>query len=121
MGEVEWNMHMMPPKYAEYTKDEVNSELIHSSKAYYVCNTVAKAFAECRKKPDGKLVHPEICQNHADALMTCYNQVKQVPSECKNSYAMVFNCLNDKSQCNNQLKEYLGCYHPATKIYESYQ
>jgi hypothetical protein len=110
----------MPPLVANYTKNEVDLELIHSTKAYYVCHSVARAFSECRLKPSGKVVHPENCLNHAEALMGCYNDVKTVPPTCKTSFASIQQCLDNKGSCEVQMKEYLDCEHPAYKTYESY-
>ena len=63
MEEIKWNFHALPPVYSHYTREEANAELIHATKAYSTCKSVAKVFGECRRKPSGKIVHSRILPN----------------------------------------------------------
>ncbi|CAG9329581.1 unnamed protein product [Blepharisma stoltei] len=120
MVENSWNFQFLPPQVDVYSKDEVFSNLIHSAKAYSSCAPVVKKFAECRKRPIGKIVDPETCQPYAEHLIECYNEVKGVPASCKTSYEKVFNCLQHGGKCEEDLRGYLDCKHPATSKYEKY-
>jgi hypothetical protein len=114
------NLYSMPPLYRKLSRNEVDSEMIHSTKAYYVCNSVAKALGHCRQRPNGKLVHPEDCQTHAEALLTCYNLVKIVPNDCQAHFNSVLECLTQNNFCESKMQNYLNCDHPAYRQYESY-
>ena len=97
------DFYMKPPLVSLYDKDSLYKEFVHSAKAFHVCGAVAKTFAECRKKPSGKIVHPELCKPHADTLLTCYNEVKTTPKQCEESYIRVVDCLqkgNYKARCD---------------------
>ena len=114
------NLFMMPPKYRQYHYLEVNDELIQSVKAFITCTNIAKTFAECRRRPAGKLVDPESCKDHAEALHVCYNEVKKIPLDCKSLFENAFNCMKTRGNCEQALSEYVGCPHPASKKYENY-
>ena len=112
----------MPPLLAKYTKEEIDEKLIHSTKAFHVCKSIALVYSECRKMPLGKVVEPESCLNHAEALMTCYNHVKKVPDNCKNVYGKLKTCLHkNKKVCEKDMNDYILCDHPAQSLYRDYQ
>ena len=120
MEEIKWNFHALPPVYSHYTREEANAELIHATKAYSTCKSVAKVFAECRRKPSGKIVHPESCQTHAESLQSCYNAIKIIPASCQSDYSQVYKCLNENKSCEVQMNAYIRCEHPAFKAFSDY-
>ena len=112
---------MMPPLNGEYSRGEKSNELVNSAKAFHACGSVAKSFAACRRRPEGRLVNPEKCLDHANALLNCYHEVKVIPESCKNSYQKTVICLRDgKGSCSNNLQEYVKCEHPVTEKYLNY-
>lgn len=120
MEENGWNFYMMPPKHQNCTSSEVDMELVSSIKAFNTCEKVAKVFSDCRKKPSGKFVHPEACLTHAEALQSCYNEVKTVPSQCSVQYNNILTCLLNKGKCEANMNDYIHCEHPALKKYNDY-
>jgi hypothetical protein len=115
-----WNFHMSPPETWHYSSSQVNEELVHSIKAFNACGSVAKALADCRRKPEGAIARPEKCQNHALALVECYQAVKTVPANCTQAFFNTTNCLNSNGSCGILMDAYVGCEHPASKVYENY-
>jgi hypothetical protein len=115
------NLYFQPPVYGKYSNEEVLKEIIDSTKAFHVCQSVAQEFASCRKMPLGRLVEPERCLGHGKSLMNCYNLVKTIPEKCKASYDNISTCLKDKNNyCEAQMNDYISCEHPAYLIYKDY-
>jgi len=104
-----WNFQFLPPKADAYTGSEVNSYLIHFSKAAQHCKDFANELEECRSTPLGKLVDPGSCKTHADQLLKCYNSVQEVHPKCKSSYQAVHDCLEKGGKCEAALNDYLAC------------
>lgn len=120
MVENSWNFQFLPPQVDTYSSSEVYSSIIHSAKAFTACGPVAKHLVQCRQKPLGKIIDPETCQPHAETLIECYNEVQSVPAACRISYEKAFSCLQSKGRCEESLKEYIKCNHPAASKYEKY-
>lgn len=112
-----WNFQFLPPKQAVYTNSEVNESLIHFNKANVTCADLAKNFANCRRKPLGKTVDPELCRPLADQLLECFNEVKVVPASCKTHYDDVKSCLEAGGSCGEKLAAYVGCPTTADSKY----
>ena len=111
---------MSPPESWGYSNKEVNEELVHSLKAFHTCNSVAKALGDCRRKPEGGVVRPDKCENHALAIVECYHAVKTVPAACNQTFYHTVNCLNSNGSCEAEMNKYIACEHPASKVYEKY-
>ena len=112
-----WNFDMNPPLYRELTAPEIFSELIHSVKANQVCEKPAKALAECRKRPEGKLTNPEKCQTAAITVVDCFKAVQVVPQPCSETYNSLLRCLGNSENCVSLMETYLNCSHPAASKY----
>jgi hypothetical protein len=115
-----WNFYMTPAERWQYSNREVSEELAHSIKAYSICGNIAKALAQCRRKPEGGLVFPEKCEKHALAIVDCYQAVKTVPNECSQAFHAATSCLEKHGRCENEMEQYARCDHPAAKLYENY-
>lgn len=115
-----WNIDCLSPRFASYSQNEINEELIHASKAFHTCKAIADIYAECRTSLMGQYIEPEGCLVHAEALQNCYNFVKQVPSICQERFTQLNDCLKGTQNCTKFMEEYIQCEHPATEIYEAY-
>lgn len=112
-----WNFNMNPPLYRDVTSPEIVNELIHSIKANKVCENPAKALAECRKRPEGKLTNPEKCQTAAITVIDCYKAIQVVPQACSESYNSLLRCFEGTESCVSLMDSYLNCSHPASSKY----
>lgn len=117
MAEHGWNYHMNPPKYREVSDPDTYIELIHSISASKYCEKVAKDLAQCRKRPEGKLTHPEKCKDPAISLINCFKTVQAIPQPCKQHFDSTLNCLQTGKKCDSFLESYLSCDHPAASKY----
>lgn len=115
-----WNISCLSPGFSNYSENEINEEIIHASKAFHSCKAIADIYAECRTSLLGQYIEPEGCLIHAEALQSCYNFVKLVPSRCQESFTQLNNCLKKRQNCKKIMKEYIQCEHPATEIFKAY-
>ncbi|OMJ76081.1 hypothetical protein SteCoe_24644 [Stentor coeruleus] len=117
MAEDKWNFLANPPIVGSIDNEYYNKELIGSVRAFYACGKVAKALADCRKRPEGRFVHPEKCESHARAVVDCYQEVRNAPATCASPYEKTFECLQKGGSCASLLEDYVKCEHPAAKKY----
>lgn len=97
-----------------------NAALVASVAANKHCVAVKDALAACRAQPLGRYVEPEVCRNHAEALIQCHHDVRIVVPACKTSYDSVISCLKAGNYCATQMDGYLECAHPAASKYQKY-
>mmetsp|Transcript_2431 Transcript_2431/g.3841 ORF Transcript_2431/g.3841 Transcript_2431/m.3841 type:complete len:118 (+) Transcript_2431:71-424(+) len=104
--------------------EEKTQMFLHSIKAFDVCGEVKKVFNLCRASPFGGVVDPSYCKNHAEVMLDCFEEVKQVPGPCKAAFDSAVNCLQNKgywNTCEEEITEYEECPHPAQSKYSGYE
>ena len=114
-----WDFYFHPPELNPYTKEQEDEALIASIRALRVCKPLIETFVNCRKMPLGKVVEPERCLESANAVIQCYENVKNVPDECKHFYGEIKKCLNQpNSMCEEKMKDYVKC-DTVEKLFEN--
>jgi hypothetical protein len=101
--------------------------LLHSLKANSLCGDVRKVFNLCRATPVGRVIDPSYCKGHAEALVSCFAQVRSVPPSCAEALSKAKKCITPyrdrfvlPGQCEKEARDYVECHVAGFEDYLTY-
>ena len=85
-------------------------------------------FNVCRASPFGKVIDPELCAVHAEVLVNCFEEARDVHPPCMHEFKQAKECINSATStyinftsCDQEIDQYQNCFHPSFEKYRGYE
>ena len=108
--------------------DEKIEYFLHSLKAESLCPQVRKVYNICRSSPFGKVIDPGLCAIHAQALIGCFEEARDIYPPCSHEFSVAKNCIKQGTEalvnfnsCETEVENYKKCFHPLSNKYSEYE